>query len=78
MDRVFGNFGMAITWSTLFPLNSRPFKFRALDFRAPLFYCKFAVFSFICGIFSSPFNFRAFVLRELPPYDFRAGKMREN
>ena len=42
------------------------------NFRAPLFYCKFAVFSFIRGIFPTPFNFHAFVLRELAPFNFRA------
>ena len=47
---------------------SRPF-----NFRAPLFYCEFAVFLFICGIISSPLNFRAFGLRELAPFNFRAG-----
>ena len=35
------------------PQISRPF-----NFCTPLFYCKFAVFSFIRGIFSSLFNFR--------------------
>ena len=66
------------------PLISAPLIFvhpqilRPFNFRAPLFYCKFAVFSFIRGIFSSPFNFRAFALRELAPFNFRAGQMREN
>ena len=61
------------------PLNFAPLIFahpqilRPFNFRAPLFYCKFAVFSFIRGIFSSPFNFRAFILRELAPLNFRAG-----
>ena len=50
------------------PQISRPF-----NFRAPLYYCKFAVFSFISGIFSSLFNFRAFLLRELAPFNFRGG-----
>ena len=50
------------------PQISRPF-----IFCAHLFYCKFAVFSFIRGIFSSPFNFCAFVLHELAPFNFRAG-----
>ena len=43
------------------------------NFRAPLFYCKFDVFSFIRGIFSFPFNFCAFVLRKLTSFHFRAG-----
>ena len=43
------------------------------NFRAPLFYCKFAVISFIRGIFSSPFNSRVFVLCELAPFNFHAG-----
>ena len=41
-------------------------------FPAPLFYCKFTVFSFICGILSSPFNFGAFVLCELAPFNFQS------
>ena len=45
---------------------------RPFNFRAPLLYCKFAVFSLICGIFS-PFNLCAFVLRELAHFNFRAG-----
>ena len=47
---------------------SRPF-----NFGAPLFHYKFAGFSFICGNFSSPSNFHAFVLHELAPYNFRTG-----
>ena len=43
------------------------------NFLAPLFYCKFAVFSFIRELFSSTYNFRSFVLRELAPFNFRAG-----
>ena len=43
------------------------------NLRAPLFYRKFTVFSFIRGTFSSPFNFCAFILRELAPFNFRAG-----
>ena len=63
---------------TLFTLIYAPFEFRAINsrasnFRAPLFYCKFAVLSFIRGICFSPLNFRAFVLRELAPFNFRAG-----
>ena len=46
---------------------------RPFNFRAPLSYCKFAVFSFICSIFSSPFNFSAYLLRKLAPFNFRAG-----
>ena len=61
------------------PLNFTPLIFahpqilRPLNFREPLFYRKFGLFSFIRGIFSSPFNFRAFALRELAPFNFRAG-----
>ena len=63
----------------LIPIKIRaPLNFEHLDFshpqiplpftfRAPLFYCKFAIISFIRGIFSPPFNFHAFVLRELAP-----------
>ena len=64
------------------PLNFSPLIFahpqisRPFNFRAPLFYCKFVVFSFICGIFSSPFNFRAFALRELSSLKFRAFSFR--
>ena len=47
---------------------SRPF-----GFRAPLLDCKFAILSFIRGIFSTPFDFRAFVLREIVPFNFCAG-----
>ena len=50
------------------PQISRPF-----NFHAPLFYFKFAGFLFIRRIFSSPFNFRAFVLRELASFNFRTG-----
>ena len=50
------------------PQILRPFNFRAL-----LFYCTFAVFSFIRGIFTSPFNFHTFILLELAPFNFRAG-----
>ena len=45
------------------PLNFPPLIFanpkisRHFNFRAPLFYCKSAVFLFIRGIFPSPFNF---------------------
>ena len=46
---------------------------RPFDFCARLFYCKFAGFSFIPSIFSSPFNFRSLVLRELAPFNFRVG-----
>ena len=46
---------------------------RPFNFRAPLFYCEFADFSFVRGIFSSPFNFPAFALHELAPFKFRAG-----
>ena len=67
------------------PLISTPLIFaqpqisRSFNFRAPLFYCKFAFFSFIRGIFfSSPFNFRPFALRELSPFNFRASQMRKN
>ena len=48
---------------------------RPSNFRAPLFYCEFAVISFIRGIFSSPFNFRVFVVRELAPFNFCASQM---
>ena len=50
------------------PQISRPFNFRTL-----LFYCKFVTFSFIRGLFSSPFKFRAFLLRKLAPFNFGAG-----
>ena len=46
-----------------------------LNFQAPLFYCRFAVFSFICGIFSSPFNFSAYLLHELAPFNFLGNKV---
>ena len=48
---------------------------RPFNFRAPLFYCKFAVFSFIRGILSSPFNFRAIALRELASSNFNGNKI---
>jgi len=54
-------------------ISTHPQILRHFNFRAPLLYCKVAVFSFIRGIFSSPFNFRAFILRELAPLNFRAG-----
>ena len=50
------------------PQISRPF-----NFRPPLFYCEFAIFFAHCSILSCPFNFRAFVLRELAPFNFSAG-----
>ena len=46
---------------------------RPSNFHTPLFYCSFAVFSYIRDIFSSPFNFRVFALGELAPFNFRAG-----
>ena len=47
---------------------SRPF-----NFLTTLLYRKFAHFSYIRGMFSSPLNFRAFVLRKLAPFNFRSG-----
>ena len=45
---------------------------RLFNFRIPLYYYKVAVFPFIRGTFSYPFNFRAFVLLELTPFNVRA------
>ena len=51
------------------PQISLPF-----NFRAPLLYCNSDVFSFIRCIFSSPFNFPAFLLCELAaPFNYCAG-----
>ena len=59
------------------PLNFRAFNFRASNLREPSdftpIFCKFAVFSFIRGVFSSPFTFGAIVLRQLPPFNSRTG-----
>ena len=52
----------------MLPQISRPF-----NFHTPLYDSKFAVFLFIRGIISFPFNVRALVLREFAPFDFRAG-----
>ena len=47
------------------------------NFRSPLFYCKFAFFrSFVT--FFSPFDFRAFLLRELAPFNFHVSYMIRN
>ena len=68
-------------WKISAPLSIAPLIFsqlifahhqisRLLNFRTPLFYCKFAVFH----SFEAPFfTLQLFILHELAPFNFRVG-----